>query len=98
MDHMASAAVNCIGDTTCDSGLPNIAANNGNVQVVLQIVFGVIGALAVIIIIISALRLASSQGNPQEASKARQGIVYSAIGLVLALSAEIIVTYVLGAI
>lgn len=97
IQHVASAAVNCINTTTCDTGLPSVAANNDNMQVAFQIVFGVLAAIAIIIIIVSSLRLASSQGNPQEATKARQGIVYAAVGLIVALSAEIIVTYVLGA-
>jgi len=98
IEHVASAAVNCIGTTTCDTGLPTVSADSNNTQIALQIAFGVIASIAIIIIIISALRLASSQGNPQEATKARQGIVYAAVGLILALSSEAIVTYVLGAI
>jgi hypothetical protein len=98
IEYLASAAVNCAGTTTCDSGLPTVGADSNNLQIAFQIVFGVIASAAIIIIIISALRLASSQGNPQEATKARQGIVYAAVGLILALSSEAIVTYVLGAI
>ncbi|HSX08475.1 MAG TPA: hypothetical protein VLG11_06315 [Candidatus Saccharimonadales bacterium] len=94
--YLASAMVDCGDGTKCDTGLPTPAANNANLQFVLQITFGVIGALTVIVIIISAFRLAASQGNPQEATKARQGIVYASVGLLLALSAEVIVRFVLG--
>jgi len=95
---IASAIVQCNGKGSCDTGLPVVAANNGNLQTALQITFGVVGALAILMIIISSFRLASSEGNPQEATKARQGIIYSAVGLVLALSAEAIVTFVLGSV
>lgn len=95
---IASAIVSCNGKGNCDTGLPVVAADSNNVQVALQITFGVVGALAILMIIISSFRLASSEGNPQEATKARQGIIYSAVGLILALSAEAIVTFVLGSV
>jgi len=95
---IASAIVQCNGKGSCDTGLPVVSADNGNLQVVLQITFGTISALAVIMIIVSAFRLASSEGNPQEATKARQGIIYSAVGLIVGLSAEAIVTFVLGSV
>ena len=60
--------------------------------------FGVAAALAVLIIIVAAIRLAASQGNPQEAAKARGAIIYAAVGLIIALSAEAIVTFVLNSI
>ncbi len=98
MQTIASALVQCNGKGSCDTGLPSIAADNNNLQVVLQITFGTIGALAILMIIISTFRLASSEGNPQEATKARQGIIYSAVGLIVALSAEALVTFVLGSV
>ena len=97
---LASAIVQCNGVGAsaqgCDTGLPSVSANNATLQVILQTVFGIAGGTAVIIIIVSAIRLSASQGNPQEATKARSAIIYAAAGLVAALSAELIVTFVLG--
>ncbi len=95
-DYLAAAQVSCLDASPCDTGLPQVSANGANLQVILQIVFGVVGAVTVLIIVINALRLIASQGNPQEATKARQGIVYALVGLLLALSAEAIVTFVIG--
>ncbi len=82
----------------CDTTLPQVRADPASVHSILQIVFGVIGAASVIIIIIASLQLVTSQGDPQSASRARQSIIYAVIGLVVALSAEVLVTFVLGSI
>lgn len=92
----AASDVNCLDGTTCQTGLPTVGATNNAVQVVLQLTFGVISALALIYIIVAGLKFISAQGNPQEAAKARQTIVYAVIGLIVALSAEAIVTFTLN--
>jgi uncharacterized membrane protein SpoIIM required for sporulation len=92
---LADALVNCLG-ASCETGLPRVEANNKNFQAGLQIVFGIVAAMAVLVIIIAAIRLTSSQGNPQEATKARQAIIYAVAGLVVALGAEAFVTFVLN--
>jgi type IV secretion system pilin len=96
-----TAQVNCNeGTATCDTGLPHVSASGGagygDVQTVLQLVFGAIGAIALIFIIIAALRYVTSQGDPQTTAKAKDSIIYAAIGLGIALSAELIVTFVLN--
>ncbi len=60
----------------------------------MSVVFGIIGALALLMITVSGLRYIISAGNPEKTSKAKNGIVYSLVGLVIALSAEAIVTFV----
>ena len=77
-------------------GLPEVSANNETLRTILQILFAVIALVAVIYIMITGLKLVVQQGDPQGISKARQGIIYAAVGLAIALSAEIIVTFVMG--
>jgi hypothetical protein len=91
-----AVAVNCLGNAQCETGLPKVDANNANLQQILQIVFGVIGVVAVIVIMWAGLKFITAQGNPQEAAKARMTIIYAVIGLILAISAEVIVTFVLN--
>lgn len=93
---IASSNIQCLDGTTCETNLPTVAANSSTVQTVLQLVFGIVAALTVIYIIVAALKFITAQGNPQEAAKARQTIVYAVIGLVVALSAEAIVTFTLN--
>lgn len=60
----------------------------------LQIFFGIAAAVAVLIIAISALRIVISRGNPQDVQKSRDAIIYAAVGLVITMTAFIIVTFV----
>lgn len=60
----------------------------------LQIIFGIFAAVAVLIIAISALRIVISRGNSQDVSKARDSIIFAAIGLVISMMAFTIVTFV----
>jgi hypothetical protein len=78
------------------TGLPQPAADNGTVSKVLQIVFGIAGSLALLMITVSGLRYITSAGDPEKAARARNGIVYALIGLVLAISFEAIVTFIIG--
>jgi hypothetical protein len=96
--HLAqTAGVNCLyGDTSCNTGLPTASANSGNLQNGLQIAFAIIGVMAVIMVVIGGLRFALSQGDPQTAAKARRTVMYAVIGLIIAISAEVIVTFVLN--
>lgn len=95
-----TAQVNCDQGTTCDTGLPQVGGSNGagynDVQLILQLTFGAIGALALIYIVIAALQYITSQGDPQATAKAKNSIIFAAVGLAIALSAEIIVTFVLN--
>ena len=80
----------------CDTGLIHVGAGNSEVQQILTIAFGIIAALAVLMIVISGFRLIVSQGTPQETSKARNTIIYALVGLIVSLSAEAIVSLVIG--
>lgn len=77
-------------------GLPKVSADGNELQTILRVVFGIVGALAFLFIVISGFRYVISAGDPQEIAKAKNGIIYSLIGLVIAISAEIIVTWIVG--
>lgn len=95
-----TSGVNCLEgtdpDDLCETGLPPINADAGNVQTMLQLLFGIIAVIAVIIIVIAGIRFITESTNPQETAKARNAIIYAVIGLAIALSAQIIVTFVLN--
>ncbi len=86
----------CVDDL-CDVGnIPKVEAGTSQIQSVLQIVFAVIGAIALIYIIMAGFKLMTSLGNPDATAKARQTILFAVIGLVVALSAELIISLLLG--
>ena len=62
----------------------------------LNLVFGVAGAVAVIIIAIAGLKYVVSQGNPQETAKAKDTILYALVGLVVCVLAFTITSFVAG--
>lgn len=79
-----------------DVNLPQVKADSNTAKTALQLIFGLIGGATVVYIIYQAIHFMHSQGDPQTVAKARQGILYAVIGLVIALSAETIVTFTLG--
>lgn len=80
----------------CETGLPNVKADSSQFETILRLGFGVIAVIAVLVIVIAGLRFILGQGNPQETAKARSTIIYALVGLVVALSAQAIVGFVLG--
>lgn len=91
---MTQVLINFALTNISPGGLPQASANSAQIQTVLSFVFGIVGALALVMITVSGLRYITSSGDPQSASKAKNGIVYSLIGLAIALTAEAIVAFV----
>lgn len=65
---------------------------------ILRVVFGIFGAVAVLVIAIGGLKMVMSRGNPQEVAKARETVIYAAVGLAVSVSAFTIVSFVVGSI
>jgi hypothetical protein len=74
-------------DATGDTGTAAIG-------IVLPIVFGALGAIALLIIVVSGLRYVVSAGDPAKMTQAKKAILYALVGLVIALSGFSIVTFV----
>lgn len=56
---------------------------------------GVAGAIAVLIITLAGFRYVTSAGDPQAAAKAKNAIIYTLVGLAVALSAFGIISFAL---
>lgn len=69
-----------------------------SIGVILNAVFGIIGVVAVVFIIIGGINYVTSQGDPGKTKKARDTILYAVIGLIVTLLAFAIVNFVLGSI
>ena len=70
--------------------------NGAIVGTILQDAFGIIGALALMFVVIGGLRYVFSSGDPQAAAAARSTVIYALVGLIVAIVAESIVSLVLG--
>jgi len=60
-----------------------------------SIAFGIIGAVSILIITIAGVQYILSQGDPQKTAKAKNTILYTVIGMVVAILAASIVSFVL---
>ena len=65
------------------------------IQNIINILLYVIGAVAVIMIVIGGIEYVTSAGDPAKTKKAKDTILYSVVGLVVALLAYAIVNFVL---
>jgi type IV secretory pathway VirB2 component (pilin) len=66
------------------------------VNTIINVIIGVIGFVAVVVIILGGVQYTTSAGDPGKVKKAKDTILYGIIGLVVALLAYAIVNFVLS--
>ncbi|MBA3758546.1 hypothetical protein H0X10_02850 [Candidatus Saccharibacteria bacterium] len=81
--------------TTEDGGIPRVDLSQASIGSILRLVFGLAGAVSVLIITIAAFQYVTSQGEPQSTAKAKNTIMYALIGLAICITAFSIVTFIL---
>lgn len=79
-----------------DFDVPKTTLNAGSFRTILQMVFALAAAVALIILMIAALKYVASRGEPAAVAKAKNTIIYAIIGLVIAASAFSIVSFVVN--
>lgn len=62
---------------------------------IFMIVFGVLGGISLIVLVISGLKFTLSRGNPEAIGKLRSTIIYAAVGLAVALGATALIQFVI---
>lgn len=80
----------------CVDSLPKGDASSDNIQNIIQLVIVILGAIALLVITLAGLRYVLSQGDSQKVAQAKNAIIYALIGLVVAILAQVIVTFVVG--
>ena len=92
------------GQTLADCGShgASSSSNKNNLMqtlnIIINVIIGVIGFVAVVVIILGGVQYTTSSGDPGKVKKAKDTILYGIIGLVVAILAFAIVNFVLGAI
>jgi len=90
---LLAVTVNGVGNGTVN--IPTVSGGslltNG-----LNIVYFALGAVAVIMIILSGYQYLTSNGEPEKSKKAMSSILYAVIGLVVVVSAFAITNFVFG--
>ena len=83
-------------DNNSATNAPNpIFGADGIMTRAIDILSYIIGIVAVVLVIVSALRMVMSGGDPNTVGSARSAIIYSLVGLVIAVIAQGIVVFVL---
>jgi hypothetical protein len=96
------AAPPCDGQDCVDKGLTATGVNTGNGSLhdlfskVTSILFFIIGALAVIMLIVGGIMYVTSAGDSKRVESAKNTILYAIIGIVVAVFAGTIVNFVLN--
>lgn len=68
-----------------------------NIKTVVNVLLFILGAIAVVMIIIGGIRYATSGGDASSTKAAKDTILYAVIGLVVAILAYAIVNFIIGA-
>ena len=66
------------------------------IKSITNVVAGVIGGLSTIMIIVAGIFYLTSAGNPQRMEKGKTALIYAIAGIAIAISAEAIVSMILG--
>ena len=85
-------------DCTGYSGKDGVFENRDlmdTLTVIINVIVGVVGFVAVAMIVMGGISFATSQGDTAKVAKARNTILYGVVGLVVALLAFAIVNFVL---
>jgi hypothetical protein len=87
-------------DTSKPKQCNNTSTNGPTFQHVITVAINLllfaVGVIAVIVIVISAVRFVNSGGDTQQVSKAKDAIIYALVSIVVATSAFVIVNFVLA--
>lgn len=82
------------GANSC--GIPNTKSFPQQLAEITNLLLFIIGAIAVIMIIIGGIRYVTSSGDQAQTKSAKDTILYAVIGLVVAFMAYAIVNFVVG--
>jgi uncharacterized membrane protein len=95
---IANTVTDGVDDAISNAGLGDRTDIINPVQVLVSVALGLIGLLAVVMVIIGAVQLSTSQGDSGKVKKARDTIMYGIIGIVVAILAFAIVNFVMSSI
>ena len=101
-----ASAVDCSTDSMTISGGANCAqgdetpsdlfGDGGIFQTVTNILLFIIGAIAVIMLVIGGIRYTTSNGDSNQVTAAKNTIMYAIIGIIVAILAFAVVNFVIG--
>jgi hypothetical protein len=91
-----NATASCRDAQAVKSGNNPLFGPTGAVTTGVKIFLAVVGITAVFVILVNAVRMITADGDASKVNSARNGLIYAAIGLAIAASAQLIVTTILS--
>lgn len=98
----AAPPTGCVGANCITTGAQNVQTGGGSTNVeeivksITNILMFLIGAVAVIMIVIGGFKYTTSNGNAEQIKSAKNTIMYAVIGVVVALFAYAIVNFIIS--
>ena len=84
------------GGSDADVDTSDKGTFRSTLQKIINILLFIIGIIAVIVIVVSGIQYATSGGNADQASRAKNGIIFAVVGIIVAVMAYAIVGFVIG--
>lgn len=82
--------------TKDDVLIPKPILQRSTIATGFEVFFGILGAVAMVIIALGAFQYTLSRGDPKAITKSKNTILYAVIGLIVAMSGYAIVTFVVN--
>jgi hypothetical protein len=73
-----------------------VNADSSAISTAFNILFGIIGGITLLFVVLGGFRYITSGGNPQSAARAKDTILYALIGLTITVAATAIVNFLFG--
>ncbi|MBQ2659806.1 hypothetical protein IJF86_00010 [Candidatus Saccharibacteria bacterium] len=70
----------------------------GKVNTIYEVILGIAGLAAVVVIIVCGVMMTTSAGDPGKVAKAKKGLLYSVVGLIICLLSWAIVKFILSSV
>jgi len=70
----------------------------GSISKIINAVLGIVGGVAVLVLIIGGFQYITAAGNPDQVGKAKSTIMYAIVGLVICILSYVIVSFVVSSI
>lgn len=93
-NYSITGGINCGAPNSASQS--NLFGEGGLFQRIANTIIFIVGAVAVIMVIVGGLRYVLSSGNPQATAGAKDTILYAIIGVIVAALAYAIVAFVVG--
>lgn len=93
--NLSTASAECGGDDP-DAYSTATTSLESTLERIINIVTIIVGIIAVIVIIINGLRMITSNGDSNNITAARNGVIYALVGLVIVALAQLIVRFVVS--